>query len=136
MNILWACLWFVVCGFVSVLAPLSAHAEKPTYLPQPICFTIINHAPYSVYGDAATAEDVAEDGTPITHTATFRLKENEREPVCTTGPLFEGNRIRITLRTLFPIFECKTMIYPGAEINIQGALNKDGLGSKTWVECL
>jgi hypothetical protein len=106
------------------------------YLPHPICFTLMNDAPYSVYGEVKTDKDKAEDGTPITHTATFRLQEGETEPVCTTGPFFEGNRIRITLRTLFPIFECKTMIYQGAEIRIQGRHKKEGIGTETWVECL
>ena len=70
------------------------------YLEQPICFTIKNNAPYSVYGDIATAPDKDADGDRATHEATFRLKENESVPMCTSGPLYAGNKVRVTLRTL------------------------------------
>lgn len=112
------------------------------YLDQPICFKLVNNAPYGVYGDVKTAPDTYKGEQPnitsrkISHTATFRLKEGENMPVCTTGPLFAGNKVLITLRTLVPIFECKSAIYHGAEIKIQGSRKKDGFGTETWVECL
>ncbi len=113
-------------------------AAAQEILEQPICFTIINKAPYGVLGDVKTAQDHTDAGRgeAVTYTATFKLKEGETNDVCTTGPLLEGNRVRITLRTLVPIFECKTMIYQGAQIVIRGRYNKAEYKTETWAECL
>ncbi len=118
--------------FLSVCFPASAQE----YLEQPICFTVKNNAPYSVYGDVATAPDKAEDGSQITHEATFSLKEGESVPMCTKGPVFPGNKVRVTLRTLIPVFECLSTIYPGATIKIQGMRDEENYRTKTWAECL
>lgn len=109
-------------------------AHGQTYLPEPVCFKLINHAPYSVRGHVSTAPDKTDAGIKAPHRSNFSLKENDSIPVCTTGPLFDGEQIRLTLSTLFPVFECKTRIWPGAEIIIQGQRKEEG-GTETWVEC-
>ena len=111
---------------------------EPYLVDQQICFKVRNTAPYGVYGDVATARmPRPEDGQEVTHTATFRLKEGEETPMCTTGPFFPGQKLRITLRTLVPIFECKTTIIPNGTILIRGQRGEsDYEGTKTWVECL
>lgn len=116
----------------------NAYAQEkpdPEYVYPPICFEITNTAPYTVFGEVSTAEDQNDQGKIVTHRAVFRLKNQESEPVCSTGPYYEGSRLRITLRTIFPIFECKTLIYEDADIIIRGQVQNDGT-TETWIECL
>ena len=138
------CLGFV--GFSQVLAQeISPQAldnmdrqTEPYLVKEQICFKLRNTAPYGVIGDVATARmPRPEDGQEVTHTANFRLKEGEEIPMCTTGPFFPGQKLRITLRTLVPIFECKTTIIPNGTILIRGQRGESEYeGTKTWIECL
>lgn len=132
--------------FISLLflcfLPFSAFSQE--YLEQPICFTLVNQAPYTVIGEVSTDEDTykgdestySDNGNKIHHTASFRMKEDEVFDICTTGPLYPGSKVRLTLRTLVPIFECLTTIYPGARIQIRGDYIEDEFRTKTWAECL
>jgi hypothetical protein len=125
---------FLLClipGFSSA----QSSSDDQKYVYPPTCFEIKNTAPYTVFGEVSTAEDQNDQGQVITHRAVFRLKEGETEPVCSTGPFFERTRLRITLRTIFPIFECKTMVYQDAEILIRGEIKRDGT-TETWIDCL
>ncbi|MBI1300928.1 MAG: hypothetical protein GC137_04625 [Alphaproteobacteria bacterium] len=111
---------------------------------QPICFTIRNEAPYRVYGQFSTDYYTASDGTKARHTATFRLEKGgskhgekgyftDRSEFCSSGPFYPGRQLELTLRTLIPIFSCKTNVELG-EIVIQGKRNQDGT-TKTWAVC-
>lgn len=127
--------------FVALFFPTLAAAQE--YLDDPICFTLVNQAPYMVIGDVSTDEDtykgdIATYGgeQKIHHTATFRMKQDETFDICTTGPLYEGNKVRLVLRTFVPVFECMTSIYPGALINIRGNYIEEEFRTETWAECL
>lgn len=109
----------------------------------PICFVIKNEAPYMVYGDISTNYQENENGTKVRHTATFRLQKlgtnnddgfplDETE-ICSQGPFYPGRQLELTIRTLIPIFSCKTNIEIG-EIIIKGKINDDGT-TKTWAVC-
>ena len=128
---------------LSILAlPASAIAQE--IVDQPICFTIRNEAPYKVYGQMASNYYTTPDGIKARHTGTFRLeaagtrhKEKgyllDRTEFCSTGPFYPNRQMELTLRTLIPIFYCKTSIELG-EIVIHGTAKKDKAG-KTWAEC-
>ena len=127
--------------YVLVVFVSSFPVNAQEHLDQPICFTIKNNASYTVYGEVRTAQDVYSgnqgfEGAKIHHSATFRLEPKDDMPVCTTGPLYPGNKVRLILRTLFPVFECLSAIYPGAEIVINGRRRNDDTGVETWAECL
>ena len=111
---------------------------------KPICFTIRNEAPYKVYGEITTNYYTTQDGTKARHTGTFRLEKAEtrhpekghyldRSEFCSSGPFYPGRQVELILRTLIPIFSCKTNIEVG-EIIIKGQHKKEG-GTKTWAEC-
>ncbi|MGH1377821.1 MAG: hypothetical protein ACRBB3_03280 [Alphaproteobacteria bacterium] len=119
-----------------------AHSQEITS--QPICFTIRNEAPYKVYGEISTDYATAPDGTKARHTGTFRLEEpgtrdkDKGHPLdvsefCSSGPFYPGRQLELTIRTLLPIFSCKTNIEVG-EIVIKGHRKKEG-GTKTWAVC-
>ena len=128
--------------FLSSLSPAPIMAQE--VLSSPICVNIRNEAPYRVYGQVATDYYTTPDGTKARHTGTFRLEKKDtydkkrdlltdRTQICSSGPFYPGRQLELTLRTLIPIFSCKTSIEYG-EIVIQGQIKKDGT-SKTWVNC-
>lgn len=111
---------------------------------EPICFIVRNEAPYRVYGQFSTEYYTAPDGTKARHTGTFRLEKGgskhpeegyftDRSEFCSSGPFYPGRQLELTLRTLIPIFSCKTNIELG-EIVIKGKRNQDGT-TKTWAIC-
>ncbi len=127
---------------LTFLLPLSVTAQEIT--PQPICFTIRNEAPYKIYGQMATDYYTAPDGTKARHTGTFRLEKAgtrhkekdhfiDRSEFCSSGPFYDGRQLELTLRTLIPIFTCKTNVEVG-EIVINGMQRDDGT-TKTWATC-
>jgi hypothetical protein len=129
---------FLIFLLPTVFFIYPAHAQPvgDSYISNsPVCFKVKNTAPYTVFGEVSTAGFIREDGQQITHEATFRLKENEETPMCSTGPFFEGGKLRLTLRTLVPLFECKTVIYEGMELIIRGKLGDGTTSTKTWAEC-
>lgn len=100
---------------------------------QPICFNVINNAPYTVFGTFITNIYTAEDGTKARHRSNFRLEPNFKSEFCTYGPFYEGRKLELVLRTLIPVFSCKTGI--NGDIIIQGRKKPEG-GTDTWAVCL
>lgn len=133
-------LFFLLLGIF--LTPYQVSAQDVS--PSPICFTIRNEAPYKIYGQVATNYYTTADGTRARHTATFSLEKpgttnpktknlQDRREFCSTGPFYPNRQLEITLRTLIPIFSCKTSIEMG-ELVIQGVRQEDG-STKTWITC-
>lgn len=127
---------FIVALFCLAAAP-SAQAQDDFVMgevtPAPICFNVVNMAPYTVYGSVMTNLYVAEGGTKAHHRSNFRLAEKEQAEFCTSGPFYDGRMVDFTLRTLVPIFSCRTAIT--GDIVIKGGRKPDG-GTDTWAECL
>lgn len=100
---------------------------------EPICFNVINKAPYTVYGTFVTNTYTADDGTQARHRSNFRLETNYKSEFCTYGPFYEGRKLELVLRTLIPVFSCKTALT--RDIIIYGRRKPEG-GSDTWAVCL
>ncbi len=124
------------------LLPCFAHAQDITA--SPICFSIRNEASYRVYGEVSTDYYTRPDGTKARHVGTFRLQKEgsqsedgatftDRTRVCSQGPFYPGQQLELTIRTLLPVFSCKTNVELG-EIVIKGKKQKDG-STKTWAVC-
>jgi len=124
-------------------APAIAQNENLDITSKPICFVVRNEAPYKAYGSFRTDFFTREDGIRARHTSNFRLeeagaKDEEGRPAdiaefCSYGPFLPGRKLEFTLRTLVPIFSCKTKIDQG-EIVIKGFRKPEG-GTETWAEC-
>lgn len=122
--------------------PSAVHAQEVTA--SPICFSLRNEAPYMVFGEISTDYYTTPNGTQARHNASFRLEKSgarnpktdnytDRRQFCSTGPFYDGRQIELTLRTLVPVFSCRTNIEMG-EIVIHGVINQDG-SAKTWAVC-
>ena len=86
-----------------------------------------------VFGDVATNYFTRPDGIKTNHKSIFRLNSGYKVEFCSSGPFYEGQKLELTLRTLIPIFSCKTAI--SGNIIIDGRTLPEG-GTETWAECL
>ncbi len=134
---------FTFC-LVFTLSALISSAEAQDIVDEAICFQVINEAPYKVYGNFGTDYYTTAEGTRARHRSNFRLDEPgskdlekgyplDRAEFCSYGPFYPGRKLYFTLRTLVPIFSCKTRIEDGP-IVIKG-YRKPGGGTETWAEC-
>jgi hypothetical protein len=104
---------------------LAGPATAQNVLPEPVCFTLYNSAPYQVNGTIATDYFTRDDGIRTRHRSNFRLGSQERNEFCTSGPFFPDWTIELVLRSLIPVFNCRTHIDQG-EVVIVGELLPDG----------
>ena len=100
---------------------------------EPVCFNVMNEAPYSVYGGLESNELIRPDGIKTRHREQFRLETGRQARFCTTGPFYEGGKLRLVLRSLVPLFDCYTAVT--GDIVIHGERLPEG-GTKTWADCL
>jgi len=133
--------------FVALLCcTFSAETSAQEILNEPICFIVRNTAPHKVYGNFVTDYYTAEDGTQARHRSNFRLDEaGAKDPekgypldvaeFCSYGPFFPERKLELILRTLIPVFSCKTSVEKG-EILIKSERLPDDSGNKIWAECL
>lgn len=115
-----------------VFVSLPAGAE-PLYSTEQHCGKIINTTEYSIFGSISTDYFDDQDGEKRRHKATFRLAGGEEWPVCTTGPFFEGYTVDLELRTLVPVFACRTKLT--GDILVKSTKTEDDV-TKTFAECL
>lgn len=125
------------------LVSLPSTAKAQDIVSEPICFFLINEAPYKVYGNFLTEYFTRPDGSRSRHRSNFRLDEPgtlddegfpaDKAEFCTYGPFYQDQKLYFTLRTLVPIFSCKTKVDQGP-IVIKG-YRKPGGGTETWAEC-
>lgn len=131
--------WFALI----VVFLISAAAWAQDIVGEPLCFTLRNEAPYKVYGNFITDYYTAPDGSQARHRSNFRLdepgsKDEEGHPAdraefCSYGPFLPDRKLELVIRTLVPIFDCRTRIDQG-EIVIKGYRKPEG-GTETWAEC-
>jgi len=119
------------CAFAAV--PVSAQQPLGEVTYEPLCFSIINEAPFTVIGTVATQYYIRADGIKARHRENFRLGPQDWKQLCTRGPFFDGRMLDITLKTLVPIFECRTAFYE--DLRVQGEYKEEG-GTETWIDCL
>ena len=116
-----------------VLVSACAQAQDVGVTESPVCFGIENPTPYTVYGTLVSDTYTAPDGTTARHHEEFKLESNHAARFCSTGPFYPGRKLDLQLRTLIPVFECRT----GTDGTIRIRSAKDQFGNvKTWADCL
>ncbi|MCK5284973.1 MAG: hypothetical protein KAJ86_05245 [Alphaproteobacteria bacterium] len=134
--------WEFLLIFIALyLLPVSVQSQR--IVNEPICFQVINEAPYKIYGRFSTDRYIRPDGIKTRHRSNFRLEEAgsvheegypiDRAEFCSYGPFYPEFKLDLTLRTLVPIFDCRTRIDQGAII-IQGRRKPEG-GTETKAIC-
>ncbi len=127
----------LLCVLV-MAAPQSGAAQEALgeVTDEPLCFSIINEAPYTVMGTLETNYFIRADGVKTRHRENFRLAPQDWKQFCSRGPFFDGRRLDIVLKSLVPLFECRTALYE--DLRVQGRYKDEdeGGGTETWIECL
>lgn len=106
---------YAVCGLIFCCGmPILAMAQ-PELPPVPgaapsVCGVIRSTIPFKIYGTLSTDVAGQKEGVDVRHKSAFSLTEGQRIEVCSQGPFYEGERLELTLKTMFPVFSCRTKI--------------------------
>ncbi len=76
----------------------------------PICTDLTNRSAQTIIGTITTASQTIDTGDVVKHRSNFRLDAGAKQKICAAGPFFEGRRVALVLRTVIPLFECKTTL--------------------------
>ena len=121
-------------GYFAILTVLFMCLSSNTYaqindkpageiVSDPICFMLINRANHKINGTFRTDLYTREDGKQARHSSNFRFDAtgskdeqgypSDRAEFCSYGPFYEGRKLELTIKTLFPVFSCKTNVESG-----------------------
>lgn len=100
----------LMIGLLLCLVVTAAHAAGELLSPRPQCAVVRNATDYSLFGVVRTAYGTASDGKQSRHESTFRLKAGEKLDVCASGPFFPGYQVELIVKTMIPVFSCKTRL--------------------------
>lgn len=129
--------------FVFALAPPAfAQSANGEVVSEPICFTLINTTDHGMNGSIRTQLYTREDGTQARHTSNYRLQAKgsvdhegypaDRVDFCSYGPFYEGRKLELVIRTLWPVFSCITNIESGPIMLGSTPIES---GYRYWAEC-
>ena len=109
--------FFTIANLTVFLFCVPAFAQVPDssgkqgeILGKPICSYLTNRSDQTIIGTIATAAQTVASGDVVKHRQNFKLSSGERRQFCAAGPFYEGRRLELTLRTIIPLFSCKTKI--------------------------
>ncbi len=122
----------LACLVLVLASGATAAKADPLYSDEPHCGKIINTTDYTVFGSITTDYYIDEDGDQARYKANFRLSGKEEWPVCSTGPFYAGYMVELDIRTLVPVFNCRTRVT--GDILIKST--QEGGSTKTFAECL
>ncbi len=97
-------------AFAQPALPTVTEGMEGEVIAKPICTYMTNRSDQAILGTIELASQTLPSGETITHSENFRLKAGDKRQVCAAGPFYEGRRIRLVLRTVMPLFECKTKL--------------------------
>lgn len=130
--------------FFAVLMMFSPRADAQEVLSEPLCFVVQSEADYRVHGTIVTNYYTNPDGIRARHRSNFRLEAAgtlheegyplDRAEFCSYGPFYPDRKLDIVIRTLIPVFECRTRVDQGALV-ITGVRNETDTGNVTSVAC-
>ncbi len=100
MKILFLFLGMICLNLSAVAADVTPFKE---------CATIRNAANQQVTGVIKT-DAFKFRGQIRRHEKNFILQDGETVEVCSTGPFYPGYKVELTIRTIMPLFTCKTRL--------------------------
>ncbi len=122
---------FLIAFLMMLSAPAQAAGELIS--PRPHCATIINTTDSMLYGVMRTDFGTLPSGEKKRHESTFRLNAGEKREACATGPFYPGYKVELAIKTMFPVFTCKTRLK--GTIEIKSERSKDGL-NRFYATCV
>ena len=143
MGNVWKAL--ILLYFIGLFSGMSAkQVGAQDIVSEPICFKVRNSADFTMYGNFGTDYYTTPEGAKARHRSNFQLfaagsvdeegYPSDRAEFCSYGPFFPGRQLELQIRTLFPVFSCKTRIDQG-EIVLRAERNADDDGYKYFADC-
>jgi hypothetical protein len=123
---------FIILFALFLMLPVPAQAELIS--PQPHCALIKNTTGFTVFGMIRTDYGTNAAGEKQRHESTFRLAAGEQNKVCATGPFYPGYQVEFTIKTLIPIFSCKTRL--DGTIEIKSERNEKTDSNRIYAVCV
>jgi hypothetical protein len=100
--LLTLCLFFILGSFSAQAARAQVFSD------QPLCLVVYNSTDREVVGHVETDAFYDVTGKLSWHRQNFRLDVQKEERVCSTGPFFKGYKLRVVIKTIMPLYSCKT----------------------------
>ena len=111
-------------SFPAMAQPVAGEVEEGEIISTPICTDLTNRSAQTIMGTITTASQTIDTGDVVKHRSNFRLDAGAKQKICAAGPFFEGRRVALVIRTLIPLFECKTTL--DQEIFLDATPQDDG----------
>lgn len=118
------------CGLTGYGLCGTAYAGEVT--PFEECATLRNMSDQTIMGVIRTAPFKVKGGAPQRHEGPFRLEEGETVQICSTGPFYDGYKVELVLRTIIPLFTCKTRL--SGDIMLRKTETAEGY-TKLYADC-
>ena len=99
------------------------------------CIKVTNASLYTISGDFVSdkyEKDSEWGKTMVSNRYKFKIKKNETQNICPSGPYFEGPSIEFVIRRAWPVFRCKALL--GQDLTVTSKVNSDG-GEKFSANC-
>ncbi|MGE4313652.1 MAG: hypothetical protein AB7E85_05205 [Pseudobdellovibrionaceae bacterium] len=111
----------------------SSYHDPPLLSNSPMCLQIVNDAAYTVFGSVESKPHETAKREFIHYKSNFKLNPGKASKACSTGPFYPNYTLRFVIRTLVPVFTCRTHL--NGTIRITGKENADGTYTTT-AKCL
>lgn len=118
----------IIVGLSLATFATPAHAGEVT--PFKECATLRNAANQEVMGVIRT-ESFKYKGQIVRHEGRFDLQDGETVEICSTGPFYPNYKVELTIKTIMPLFTCKTRL--SGEIVLRRRI-KDGI-TDLYADC-
>ncbi len=112
-------------GLVLMVVCLSSVASAQLISPRPQCATIRNETGDRVFASIRSAYTANAAGEQKRHEGSFRLEKGEKTEVCSIGPFYPGYQVELVVKTMIPIFSCKTRL--SGTITLTSSRDKDDI---------
>lgn len=87
----------------------SVQAQE-LYAPTPQCAQIKNETKDDALVEIRTDYYLHENGAKDYYETILRLKPDESREVCAKGPFYPDYKVNLTIKSLFPLFDCRTKL--------------------------
>ncbi|MCB1558575.1 MAG: hypothetical protein KDJ50_06600 [Alphaproteobacteria bacterium] len=122
-------LWMILIA-TCVFFPIETKAGDVT--PFDECANLRNMSNQTIMGVVRTAPFKSTVGEVERHEGSFRLEPDEIATICSQGPFYDGYRVELIIRTIIPLFTCKTRL--SGDIYLRKTETEDGI-TKLYADC-
>lgn len=91
---------------VLLLFAVTPAAQAQEITKQPLCFELENQTGFRIYTSVESSQVANDTESASYHRNNIYLQDKEVRQICSRGPFFSGRSLKVSVRTVFPIFQC------------------------------